>query len=505
MRPTAVLLLCIGLAGVSAARAQSAARPPHQTTWMTVLIDGRKIGSLRVDRDYGEASITTTQTLSIELLRAGKPLRLKSVTSTSEGIDGEPLGFSATSALSSVDNMVTAKRVAPRTFEVGTSVGGQLHTSRITLPPGTLMFDGQRRAMRAAEGDKGSTYQLHQFDPVSQQIMLVDMEVIGPETVSLPDGSRTLSHQRQRLRLPNGDQVVDLWLDDQGIAQKGELQLFGQRLDMLACDKACALAPEQSVDMFRTATVEAPRPLTINLRAVPLTYRIRLDKAALGLLIQTDEQDIRPIDEHEVFLDVHRAKAGKERGPEPRDTAANSWVQSDAPAIREQAAKLVGHIHDPRDKMRRLRMFVSSYVTEHGLDVGYASALEVLKNRRGDCTEFAVLLAALARAQGIPTRVVTGMVYADRYAGTLRVFVPHAWVQSWVDGRWESYDAALRQFDSTHIALTTGDGDPSRYFSATQLFGEMKIESVRPSNEFTPPVSPPTAPPPTSGTPTGRG
>lgn len=505
MRLTAVLLLYIGLAGLSPVHSATDERLPHQTTWMTVLIDGRKIGSLRVDRAFDGARITTTQTLSIELLRAGKPLRLQSVTSTTEGLDGEPLGFSATSALSSVDNTVTAKRLAPGTFEVTASVGGQQHVSKISLPPGTLMFDGQRRAMKAAEGAKDTSYLLHQFDPVSQQIMQVEMQVIGPETVNLPDRTVTLSHQRQRLRLPNGDQVVDLWLDDQGIALKGELQLFGQRLDMLACDKACATAPEQSVDMFRTATVESPRPLTVNLRAVPLTYRIKLGKAAIGLLIQTDEQDVRRIDDREVFLDVHRATAGKEPGPRPEDTAANPWLQSDAPAIREMAARVVGHVHDPRDKMRRLRMFVSGYVTEHGLDIGYASALEVLKNRRGDCTEFAVLLAALARAQGIPTRVVTGMVYADRYAGTLRVFVPHAWVQSWVDGRWESYDAALRQFDSTHIALTTGDGDPSRYFSATQLFGQLKIESVRPSNEFTPPVSPPTAPPPSAGNPTGRG
>lgn len=505
MRPIAFLLMCAGLATVTPVRAGTDPQPPHGTTWMTVLVDGRKIGALRVDREVEGGTITTTQTLSIELLRAGKPLRLRSVSSTTEDLAGAPLGFSASSALSSIDNTVTAKHLAPGTFEVTASVGGQTRVGRVVLPPGTLMFDGQRRAMRAAGDRAGSTYRLQQFDPASQQVMAVDMQVIGTETVELPERTVTLNHQRQRLRLPGGDQVVDLWLDDRGIAQKGELRLLGQRLDMLACSEACALAPVQRVDMFRSATVDSPRPLTVNLRAVPLTYRIRLREGARRLLIQTDEQDVRPIDDHEVFLDVHRAQAGKEAGPVPADTAATPWVQSDAPAIRELAARVVGRARDPRERMRRLREFVSGYVTEHGLDIGYASALEVLKDRRGDCTEFAVLLAALARAEGIPTRVVTGMVYADRYAGTLRVFVPHAWVQSWVDGRWESYDAALRQFDSTHIALTTGDGDPSRYFGATQLFGAMTIESVRPSNEFTPPVSPPTAPPPGTGTPTGRG
>jgi transglutaminase/protease-like cytokinesis protein 3 len=123
----------------------------------------------------------------------------------------------------------------------------------------------------------------------------------------------------------------------------------------------------------------------------------------------------------------------------------------------------------------------------------------VVHTREGDCTEYAVLLAALARAEQIPTRVVTGMVYADRYAGSSRVFVPHAWVQSWINGRWQSFDAALRHFDSTHIALDMGDGDPWHFFNATNLFGQIHIQEITPTWELAgdmPPssaVGPPTA------------
>ncbi|MBU6248261.1 MAG: hypothetical protein KGN77_10925 [Xanthomonadaceae bacterium] len=115
----------------------------------------------------------------------------------------------------------------------------------------------------------------------------------------------------------------------------------------------------------------------------------------------------------------------------------------------------------------------------------------MLKNRRGDCTEFAILLAALAQAEGIRTRRVTGMVCADRHAGALRVYVPRAWGQSRVDGRRKNDDAARRQFDSTQIALTVGNGDPPRYIGATRWLGQMTIDGVRPTDEFTPPDSPP--------------
>ena len=61
------------------------------------------------------------------------------------------------------------------------------------------------------------------------------------------------------------------------------------------------------------------------------------------------------------------------------------------------------------------------------------------------------------------------------------MFVPHAWVQAWVDGRWQSYDAALGRFDSGHIALGVGDGDPWRFFSGVGTLGNLQLEAVDPA------------------------
>jgi hypothetical protein len=76
------------------------------------------------------------------------------------------------------------------------------------------------------------------------------------------------------------------------------------------------------------------------------------------------------------------------------------------------------------------------------------------------------------------------MVYADRYAGTSHVFLPHQWVQAWIEGRWESYDAALRRFDATHIALASGDGDPWNFYEANRLFGSIHITEAMPGTEL---------------------
>ena len=94
------------------------------------------------------------------------------------------------------------------------------------------------------------------------------------------------------------------------------------------------------------------------------------------------------------------------------------------------------------------------------LSVGFATAGEVARSRHGDCTEYGVLLAALGRGAGIPTRVVAGLAYVDGMAGHQQVFGGHMWTQFWIQGRWVDLDAAFGQIevDPTHIVLATSDG-----------------------------------------------
>ena len=111
-------------------------------------------------------------------------------------------------------------------------------------------------------------------------------------------------------------------------------------------------------------------------------------------------------------------------------------------------------------RARAIRKAVYRYITAKNLDVGFASAAEVARTRKGDCTEHAVLLTAALRAAGIPARVAGGLIYADEFAGAKGIFGYHMWSQALVkvDGtpRWVDVDATLHLepgYDATHIAL----------------------------------------------------
>lgn len=469
----------------------SAAMPApvsDRTQWMTVLLGGRKVGHVQLDRVRQGDTVTTTQTLALDLSRAGQPLHLGNMSRSIERVDGTPLGFAARIRMSAIDSTVQAQRDPAGHYLVTTTVGGQARTTPMDWPAGARLAEGQRLATVAAGQRPGAHYRLHAFDPASQHVVEVQVQVLGDETVALPGGARRLSHQRQTLALAHGRQTLDLWVDDQGIARKGLMYLLGQPLEMLACDRACALTPDQPVDMLRAASVDSPRLLPSYVRSVPMRYRIHVDRGIGQPFISTDEQQVTALGGDDWMVDVGGAHAGRQPPPQPADSQPNAWLQSDAPAIRQLAASAVGDAHGDLPRMRRLRRFVSDYIRGHGLDVGYASALEVLASRQGDCTEYAVLLAALARAEGIPARVVSGMVYADRFGGASRQFIPHAWVQAWVDGRWQSFDAALKQFDSTHLALASGDGDPWHFAATTELLGHLHITQAVPDMDLSTPV-----------------
>ena len=157
-------------------------------------------------------------------------------------------------------------------------------------------------------------------------------------------------------------------------------------------------------------------------------------------------------------------------------------LQSNDEQIIKLARQAIGNTKDAAEAARKIEAFVAGYIGNLNLSVGYASAVEVANSRQGDCTEFAVLTAALCRAVGIPAQVVAGIAYVDDFAG-LRGFGGHAWTQAYIGDKWIGLDAAFKGsgrggYDAGHIALATGNGEPIDFFNLATTLGRFKIENV---------------------------
>lgn len=87
--------------------------------------------------------------------------------------------------------------------------------------------------------------------------------------------------------------------------------------------------------------------------------------------------------------------------------------------------------------------FVFDLLRDKGLDVGFATAPEVAVNPKGDCTEHTVLMVALLRRLGVPSRAAFGWVGVDE--GTETILGLHAWAEAKIGQRWIPLDPTFDQ------------------------------------------------------------
>lgn len=108
---------------------------------------------------------------------------------------------------------------------------------------------------------------------------------------------------------------------------------------------------------------------------------------------------------------------------------AEKWIESDSVEIREWAASLKGG--SVKKTVDNIFTFVSKCGT-YAYSTSAQGALEMLRRRKGDCTEYSDLFVALCRACGIPARVASGVNSLGHYSIThswAEVYMePHGWV-----------------------------------------------------------------------------
>ncbi|MDQ3332404.1 MAG: transglutaminase-like domain-containing protein [Planctomycetota bacterium] len=88
---------------------------------------------------------------------------------------------------------------------------------------------------------------------------------------------------------------------------------------------------------------------------------------------------------------------------------------------------------------RVLEKYVHEKLDKKNFSTAFASAAEVADKLEGDCSEHAVLLAALLRARGIPSRIAVGIVYVPGQAK----MGGHMWTEALFADGWVPLDATL--------------------------------------------------------------
>jgi len=165
-------------------------------------------------------------------------------------------------------------------------------------------------------------------------------------------------------------------------------------------------------------------------------------------------------------------------------------VQSDQPKIRELSAELCRQAVNEHERARRLFEYVRDeikydvYSPFHLPEHYRASA--ILKRGKGYCVQKAVLLAALARAAGIPARLIFADLVNHRAPDSMKrlmdtdLFTYHCYDELYLGGKWVKMVPAFDRFlcEEQGYPLVEFDGHNDALFAPVDAKGRKFMEYV---------------------------
>ena len=172
---------------------------------------------------------------------------------------------------------------------------------------------------------------------------------------------------------------------------------------------------------------------------------------------------------------IERGASDVGDAPTAKDLRPSLAVPSGEGEIVSLARAIAADARSDAERIARLLAWMEAHIAREAADA--FSATDVLRARKGDCQGQAMLLAAFARALGMPARLASGIVYSPVHGA----FLYHAWNEVWIAGEgWRLVDPALGQTvaDATHLKLAGGE-TPAALLPLAPMIGRARIETVR--------------------------
>ena len=164
------------------------------------------------------------------------------------------------------------------------------------------------------------------------------------------------------------------------------------------------------------------------------------------------------------------------QGDPKRYLAATMAAPSNLGQIKQLSRHITEGSRSEDESVALLLRWIEANIAKEAIDS--FTAIDVLRERRAECQGHAYLLAALARALGIPARVVNGLAYSEAHGG----FLYHTWNELWIAARgWQPVDPSFGQAhaDATHLKLIEGEA-PADLLPLVNLVGKIRVASVAP-------------------------
>jgi hypothetical protein len=449
--------------------------------WLSILINNQKIGYSCIGRSAVNDTVITTAKNVMKFRRGTPSGDFNSILSATvfEDSKGKPLSF--TSVYANND----AKRVTTAVFSDSGFVTLRQHSMagekkfKYTWPENALLFEGIRQKYESKAPVIGETQQFIEMDFSSIQMQKTTRKVIGKKSVDINGEVDSLYIVESTIEIGGASAKATSYVTDQWKTRKVESAPDGMSTSMIECQADSILVGMKDIDILNSTTIKAPRDIGDVRYSFKCKYTLQIPPTLK--IPSSSEQKVKFLEHNLVEVQVEKINVNFSTLYPLMNTPADiqqylqptQYIECNDRKITSMAAHAVGNTKKVRTALRRISRYVRMYITPSG-KVAYATAKEVVEQKAGDCSEYAILTTALCRAAKIPARVTSGICYHPGYQS----FLFHVWTQVFIDGQWISIDPAMYKFDPGHIAVHHSvDGSPT--IAISNFIGNIKIVSTK--------------------------
>ena len=443
---------------------QMPATQKTQDTWMNIYQNNKKIGVAHRLFTAGEKGFNFSETVFMQINTMGviQALHVFTEGNLNPDMTLSSFNFNLNSSLFrfNAHGLVTKNKLILFTGLPDAQEKSEIPLKNIPHISGSI-YDAAFRA----NIEKNVTRSFSIFDPSTLSIRPVKVARNADEIISSM-GKQILA---KKYCADFMGAINCAWLDKNGDVLK-ETSILGLSMEKVSQKKAQeGISTSSTIDLTQIASV----PFNVKITEPEKLNEIKIKISGISttsLFLNGDRQSLR----HDVLTIT------KEQLPAP-PTLSNipsekitvflkptPLIQSSHQQIKAQVEKIIKSTDTAEQKAKKIVNWVYRNIEKKPV-LSVPNALEVLKNKVGDCNEHAVLTAAMLRAAGIPAQIEAGLVYQHGR------FYYHAWNVLYLD-KWITADAVFNQIpaDVTHIRLVRGEG--GEQLSLMSVMGKIKLE-----------------------------
>jgi hypothetical protein len=472
---------------------------PAQDAWDAVFLKGHKIGHVHtfVEKvsEKGRELYRVRQDQVYTFRRLDDTVTMKMMYGTIETPDGEVLRLDTRTLTSDKEIQVYGDAIKGK---MNLIMAGTGQRQEVTIP-----WSKEIRGPYAAEQsmarkpmDEGETRAIKMYIPDLNRVVDFTFKAGPISEIPLGDGSKRPLRKVEQTASLDGkrQQVLDatLWADSGGQVLKLESDMMGG-IVMYRTTKEGATAPAPGITKFdeiRSTMIAIGKIIPDPRRTRYVQYRITLKDGDPAEIFPTDgRQTIQPgPDKNSLVMNVVATGPGDGTpGPVEVDVKylrPNGIITSEDERVKRLAKQAIGSAQNPWDRAVQIEHWVFENIRDKNFAIAFAPAGEVARNLSGDCSEHAVLAAAMSRAAGIPSRVAVGLLYVDNEKQRIKGFGYHVWHEVYVNQRWVALDSSWDQSsaDATHIKLSDTSLEGVAPFEAflpiARVQGKLQIDPI---------------------------